>query len=84
MSARSMLQAYCTGAPFAARRDGSARTSSPIPSEWLQSDFVSEHLNYHLFEMGKGRPDLRAHYAWGVPSAAQLAKVLGHPTHFGH
>lgn len=51
--------------------------SEPDPVWWLQSDFVSDHINYHLRQMRKTRPSLRPHFAWGVLSAAYLAKILG-------
>lgn len=49
------------------------------PAWLLQSDFVSDHLNYRLLQIRKARPDLRPHFAWGVLSAAHLAKSLGVP-----
>jgi hypothetical protein len=49
------------------------------PVWWLRSDFVSDHLNYRLLQMRKARPDIRTHFAWGVLSAAHLAKSLGVP-----
>ena len=49
----------------------------PDPTWWLESDFVSDHLNYHLRQMRRARPGLRPHFAWGTLSAAWLAKSLG-------
>ena len=54
-------------------------TETVDPVWWLQSDSVGDHLNYHLLQMRKARADLRAHYAWGVLSAAHIAKGLGVP-----
>jgi hypothetical protein len=51
--------------------------SEPDPVWWLESDFVSDHLNYHLRQIRKARPNLRPHFAWGALSATWLAKVLG-------
>jgi hypothetical protein len=51
----------------------------PDPVWLLDSDFVSEQLNYRLLQLRRQTPTLRAHFAWGVLSAAHLAKALKVP-----
>ena len=46
------------------------------PTWLLESDFVSDHLSYRLLQLRRKWPDLRAHFAWGLLSAAQLAKSV--------
>src|SRR6185503_7317687 len=52
----------------------------PVDPAWLlESDFVSEQINYRLLHLLKKQPDLRPHFGWGVLQAAQLAKSIGIP-----
>ena len=49
------------------------------PAHLLNSDFVSDQINYRLLLLLKKQPDLRAHFAWGLLQAARLAKSVGIP-----
>ena len=52
----------------------------PVDPDWLlRSDFTSDQINYHLWSLHKALPDLRAHFAWGVLSAAHLARSIEIP-----
>ena len=51
----------------------------PDPGWLLDSDHLSDRINYHLLSLRKVRPNLRAHFAWGVLSAAHLATGLEVP-----
>ena len=50
------------------------------PAYLLDSDFVSDQINYRLLQLLKKQPDLRAHFGWGLLQAARLAKSIGIPT----
>jgi len=63
-----------------ARRIRSWVQEPPPDPDWLlESDHLSDRINYHLSSMHKVRPNLRAHFAWGVLSAAHLASGLEIP-----
>jgi hypothetical protein len=51
----------------------------PDPHWLLESDHLGDRISYHLWSLRKLQPNLRAHFAWGVLSAAHLAAGLEIP-----
>jgi len=59
---------------------GWLREGEPPDPKWLlESDFISDHFNYHLLSLHRKLPRMRAHFAWGMLNAAYLASRLAMP-----
>ena len=52
----------------------------PVDPIWLlRSEHLSDQINYRLWSLNHTWPNLRAHFAWGMLSAAHLAQCLEIP-----
>ena len=60
-----------------ARRARTWLREEPVDPVWLlRSEHLSDQINYHLWSLNHTRQNLRAHFAWGLLSAAHLAQRL--------